>query len=227
MPGRPAAPSRPYALRMLHCASCGARVAGDTGYYRHDRACLEFMAATPPRPPGRRGRRDGKGHKREVYEDGIGRVLDRVALGAGSLAKVVEMVVAPPSSPDEVALARIERERDAALAGYRRTRDSAALDEMMARLDSDEREARRPSEVEGVPADVAVRYLRELPTTWRKADGGPGRRMLAEALFSRIDILGARRATIHLTNDSVAHGFPAAIPDRLDVIVGNGRGERI
>jgi hypothetical protein len=134
------------------------------------------------------------------------------------------MVVAP-SSPDQQALVRIERERDAALARYRRDRDSGALDEAMARLDADEREARRPREVEGVPADVVVRYLRELATTWRKADGGPGRRMVAEDLFSRIEALGAREATIHLTDAAVAHGFAAAIPDRLDVTVGSGRGE--
>ena len=136
------------------------------------------------------------------------------------------MVVAPPSSPDERALARIERERDAAVARYRRDRDSKALDVAVARLDTEEREARRPREVDGVPADVAVRYLRELSTTWQKADGGPGRRVLAAALFERIEVLGAREATIHLTGEAVAYGFAAAIPDRIDVTVGNGRGER-
>jgi hypothetical protein len=39
-------------------------------------------------------------------------------------------------------------------------------------------------------------------------------------------VLGAREATIHLIDAAVAHGFAAAIPDRLGVIVGNGRGER-
>ena len=97
----------------------------------------------------------------------------------------------------------------------------------MARLDTEELEARRPQRVQRVPADVAVRYLRELSTTWRKADGGPGRKMLAEALFSRIEVLGGREATIHLTGAAMAHGFAAAIPDRLDVTVGYGRGERI
>jgi hypothetical protein len=56
--------------------------------------------------------------------------------------------------------------------------------------------------------------------------GGPGRRMLAEALFERIDVLGAREATIRLTDSAVAYGFAAAIPDRLDVAAGYGRGER-
>ena len=51
--------------------------------------------------------------------------------------------------------------------------------------------------------------------------------MLAEALFERIDVLGAREATIQLADTAVAYGFAAAIPDRLDVTVGYGRGERI
>jgi hypothetical protein len=51
--------------------------------------------------------------------------------------------------------------------------------------------------------------------------------MLAETLFSRIEVPGGRETTIHLTDTAVAHGFAAAIPDRLDVTVGNGRGERI
>jgi len=140
--------------------------------------------------------------------------------------RAVGMVVAPPSSPDTQALARIERERDSTMSGYRRDRDSGALDQAMARLEAEEHEARRPRQVDGVSADVAVRYLRELSTAWQKADGGPGRRMLAEALFSRIEVLGAREATIHLTNVAVAHGFAAAIPNQIVVVVGNGRGER-
>ena len=76
------------------------------------------------------------------------------------------------------------------------------------------------------PADVALRYLRELPTTWHRADGGPGGRTLAEALFERIDVLGAREATIRLTDAAVAYGFAAVIPERLEVTVGSGRGER-
>lgn len=73
---------------------------------------------------------------------------------------------------------------------------------------------------------MAVHYLRELSTTWRRADDGPGRRMLAEALLSRIEVLGGDEATLHLTDLAVANGIAAAIPDRLDVTGGYGRGER-
>jgi len=87
----------------------------------------------------------------------------------------------------------------------------------MAWLDLEESEARRPSQPDGIPADVAVCYRRELSTTWRKAEGGSGRRMLAEALRTdRRSQLGFREATLRLTGEAIAHGFAAIIPNRLD-----------
>ena len=44
--GRPADPRRPYALDMLHCAACGTRLTGDTGYYRHRDACTAFVGGS-------------------------------------------------------------------------------------------------------------------------------------------------------------------------------------
>lgn len=60
--GRPASPSRPYALSMLHCAACGVRLIGDTDYYRHYEPCTDFTSATPTWPRSWRGRRDGKSY---------------------------------------------------------------------------------------------------------------------------------------------------------------------
>ena len=225
--GRPASPHRSYALSMLHCAACGARLIGDTDYYRHQDVCAEFAAATPDWPTSWRGRRDGKGYKRHMYEALVARVLDQVSLGAETLTRVVGLLTAPQSAPDRLSLARIERERSAALARYMRDRDTEALVRTVTRLDGEEREARQVREAAGVPADVAVRYLRELATTWREAEGGPGRRMLAEALFERIEALGFREATLQLTDTAISHGFAAVIPERLDLTVGYGRGERI
>ncbi len=73
--------TRPYALSMLRCALVRRRLIGDTGYYRHRYPCDAFMAAKPSRPAGQRGRIDGKGYRRELYEDAIGRVLEKVSLG--------------------------------------------------------------------------------------------------------------------------------------------------
>lgn len=78
---------------------------------------------------------------------------------------------------------------------------------------------------EPVPADVAVRYLRELPKTWARAKGGKGRAMLASSLFDRIDVLGLSEATVHLSAHAVRHGLAAVLPAEL-VLPVNGRGER-
>ncbi|HWH37099.1 MAG TPA: recombinase family protein [Candidatus Limnocylindrales bacterium] len=226
--GRPAHPSRPYALSMLYCASCGGHLTGDTGYYMHRDACLAFMAARPARAG--RGRRDGKCYRREWYEGAIGQLLERVRLNASTLAAVVGEVAAPPASVDRLALARIERERDVALARYRRDRDAAVLERTMARLDREQVAAEQPVESEGIDAGDARRYLEQLADTWQALEHEPGRgrRMLAEALFERIEALGFREATVHLTETAARHGLAAVLPSRLELAIsGYGRGERI
>ena len=152
----------------------------------------------------------------------MGQVLDRVSLGANALTSVADLVTAPRSSLDRITLGRIGRERDAALARYRRERDTKAW---TLRWPASTRRSRKP---------VAPVRLKECLPTWQCAicgscprrGRGPGRRMLAESLFERIDVLSFREATIRLTDSAVAHGFAAAIPERLEVTVGNGRGER-
>jgi hypothetical protein len=64
-----------------------------------------------------------------------------------------------------------------------------------------------------------------LPETWRKAEGGPGRQLLASALFDRIDVLGIQEATVHLSAHAVRHGLGAALPGEVGILV-SGRGER-
>jgi hypothetical protein len=96
----------------------------------------------------------------------------------------------------------------------------------MAQLDREETTAHEPRPSDGVPADVAVRYLRELPETWRRAEGGKGRQLVASALFARIDVLGLREATVYLTAEAARHGFAAALPEEVGISVG-GRGERV
>ena len=76
-----------------------------------------------------------------------------------------------------------------------------------------------------MPADVAAGYLLELPETWAKARGGTGRALVADTLFERIDVLGLREATAHLTANAVRHGLAAALPEEVGISV-SGRGER-
>jgi DNA invertase Pin-like site-specific DNA recombinase len=222
--GRHADPRRPYALSRLYCAVCGRRLTGDTGYYRHRQPCPEFVAAAPTSKP-RRGRTNGHAYPMNTYESVVDGLLARVTLDAAQLAAVVGLSVGVPTGPSRADLDRIAKERQRALDRYVRDRDTAALDRAMAALDRDQAALQAPKPAEPVPADVAVRFLRELPVTWAKAKGGKGRAMLADALFDRIDVLGVREATVHLSAHAVRHGLAAVLPAEFDSPV-SGRGER-
>jgi hypothetical protein len=66
--------------------------------------------------------------------------------------------------------------------------------------------------------------LRDLPGTWRAAADGLEQQMIASAAFRRIDVLGLREATAHLTDDAVRHGVAAALPAEVRISV-RGRGK--
>ncbi len=66
------------------------------------------------------------------------------------------------------------------------------MEQSTCQLDRDEAAARSRPQGERIPADIAVQYVRSLPETSRKAEGGKGRQLLASALFDRIDVLGLR-----------------------------------
>jgi hypothetical protein len=165
--GRPADPRRPYALERLHCAGCGTRLTGDSGYYRHRNPCPDFVAAKPT-GPARPGRFYGHAYRMELYEQIVEALLSQVALGASTLTSVVGEVAHPVLVVDECELERIERERDRSLARYRRDRDSVALDRAMTRLDDEARRATAGHAEPQIPAEVATRYFR----TYRR----PGQR---------------------------------------------------
>ncbi len=223
--GRKADLRRPYALDMLHCAGCRKRLTGDSGYYRHREPCAAFVAARPVERRGR-GRWNGHAYRKELYEEVVEGLLGEMALGAGTLTRVVSSLTGSGAGSDRRELDRIDRERTRATTRYLRDRDTARLDATMRELDRAAEGARTPKAGTVVPADVAVRYLRDLPDTWRAADGGPGQQLLASALFSRIEVLGLQEATVHLTDHAVRHGVAAALPPEVGISV-SGRGERI
>jgi hypothetical protein len=63
----------------------------------------------------------GHSYRTTEYEAIVREVLAQVSLGSDRIAAVVEATRAP--EPDRLALARVGRELDAALARYRRDRD--------------------------------------------------------------------------------------------------------
>ena len=103
----------------------------------------------------------------------------------------------------------------------------------MARLDTDEVAARASDQI--VDSAEALRWLQDLPALWKSRDDS-GRRLLTEALFEKVEVLGVESVTIHPTPEADAHGWSDAFgPEPLlahigivaDAIGMYGRGERI
>jgi hypothetical protein len=133
-----------------------------------------------------------------------------------------------PSRVDEVTLARIGREREEAGRRLAKTRDVAAWQREMARLDAEEQAAREPVEAGRLSSEEVVDYLRSLPSLW--ADAGPdGCQALATAIFARTDVMGFERLEHELTPDAIELGLDAALPAVFELtgtIGESGRGER-
>ena len=77
----------------------------------------------------------------------------------------------------------------------------------------------------------ALDWLFKLPMPWAKAEDS-GRRLLTEALFEKVEVLGLNVVEIHPTPEADAHGWSDAFgPDPLLLDIGalvhnDGRGER-
>ena len=142
---------------------------------------------------------------------------------------MVAAVLVAGSEVDELALARIDREREAATRKLAQTRDVVAWQAAMSRLDAAEALARQPLAGGRLTPPEIVAYLRSLPAIW--ADSGPdARQAITTAIFARTDVLGFERMEYELTSDAIARGLDAALPavfELRDQIGEFGRGERI
>ena len=88
-----------------------------------------------------------KGHSypQEWYEDAVGELLGKVGdLDDMAMTEVVRLYGEGLAKPDELTLARIEREREEASQRLARTRDVAAWQATMARLDAEQQVAKQP-----------------------------------------------------------------------------------
>ncbi|HEY8815009.1 MAG TPA: hypothetical protein VIP57_07895, partial [Candidatus Dormibacteraeota bacterium] len=96
-------------------------------------------------------------------------------------------------------------------------------------LDVEETEAKASTQV--VEPSEALSWLRDLPALWAAADDS-GRRLLTEALFEKVEVLGVQSVTIHPTPEADAHGWSDAFgAEPLLLSLGgkvstDGRGER-
>ena len=220
--GRPSV-RRAYALTMLHCSSCGRHLIGDTGRYRHPDPCEAFTAVRREPRTRLRGQRKampGHSYRADEYEAIVREVLGDVSLGADRIAAVV--AGSRDAEPDRLALARIGRERDAAMARYRRDRDTRALEASMQALDGQEADAKAVEAAQVLEPAEVVAFLRDLPTLWDAAPSS--RRALTEALFERVEVLGLRRMHLEPTQSAIAAGLVEAFSCAS---AGYGRGERV
>jgi hypothetical protein len=218
-------------------AGCGKYLFGDVGRYRHPPpTCEAFLAAKPVVRRQRRGSQDqidtrikGNSYPKEWYEDAVGELLGHIgSLDDHTMTEVVRLYGEDLAKPDELTLARIERERDEASQRLAKTRDIAAWQATMARLDAESAVARQPRQHQRMAPDEVVTYLRSLPSLWN--DAGPeGRQALASALFAKLEVEGYQKMRYELTPDARDLGLDAALPAELEVgaqIGGFGRGER-
>lgn len=193
--GRPAV-NRTYALPMLRCASCGRRLIGDSGRYRHLDPCAGFTAARRRSAfRNRLTRTPGHSHPAELYERWIPVALDAVSIEASSLTDAARLYANPVRRVDEVGLRRVQRDRDRALARYAADRDVAALEEAMRRLDAEDAALRETTDERPDWREVLA-VLRDLPGMWRDAEASD-RRSIAEQMFDSVDALGARSLTVN------------------------------
>ena len=95
-------------------------------------------------------------------------------------------------------------------------------------LGAEQQVARQPRHQRRLDPAEVVAYLRSLPSLW--TDAGPeGRKALAPALITTLEVEGYEKMTYELTPDARDLGLDAAMPAELEVgaqMAGFGRGER-
>jgi hypothetical protein len=128
---------REYALAgLLCCASCGRRLTGHGGRHRHVDPCQAFLDARPDGPPPAFPlvRVNGHSYPADTYDGIVPAVLAHIAANASIRASVAGLLDERTKSVDSLALARIAKEREAAMARDLRDRDPLALETTMTRL---------------------------------------------------------------------------------------------
>lgn len=121
--------------------------------------------------------------------------------------------------------ARIKREREQAALRFAKDRDLARLEATLARLDTEAQAAvARPSRIP--TAAEARAYLESLPELWANTSDA-GRKAIAEAVFERIDVLGANDFTFTLSAAARARGWDAAFGPGVVRAEADGQSSRV
>ena len=207
-----------YVLRV-RCIGCGEYLFGDTGRYRHPRpVCQAFMDAAPaPGGPvrGRHATTAGHSYPKAWYEGLAEVMLDRAGSASDELVRAVLATARSTTEgrADEVALARISRDRDDATRKLTETRDTDAWQRRMAQLDAEETAAL--AVVPGRLSDAEVEgYVRDLPRLWRNTDAA-GRKSLATALWTDFAALGWQKVSYAWSRNALEVGLGTLVPGEI------------
>lgn len=227
MPGRGSLRTYPLA-RLIHCAACGQALTADTGRFRHPYpACHGFKAAKPDAW----ATKPGESYPAYLYDQIVPAVLAHVSAAADLLPEVMSELSQAGTGPDPATMGRIQRDMDTARRQLEVDLDPVAFTDTITRLRQEEAAAKSVDRT--VPtADEARAYLQDLPRLW-DASGPHERKLLANAVFERVDVLGVERVILTVTDEARRHGWLAAWAGRELTVplsvesVGYGRGERI
>lgn len=225
-PGRGTLRTYPLA-RLIHCAACGQALTADTGRFRHPYpACAAFKDARPVSW----STKPGESYASDLYDQIIPAVLAHVSTATDLLPDVMRELSEGGTGPDPATLSRIHRDMDCVRRQLEVDLDPVAFTASMTRLREEELAAKAVNR-SAPTSEEARSYLTDLPRLW-EASGPDERKLLANALFERVDVLGVERVTLTVTDEAKRHGWLAAWADRelhvplLATSVGYGRGER-
>jgi hypothetical protein len=150
----------------------------------------------------------------EVWEEPILAQLEGIELDEATISAVVASLGSGPR-PVTLDNAQIERQiRDLALehaAG--RLEDAVYLERLHDLRDAKENLER--TSADGISAERAVAWLRELSETWGAAEVPAERADLMHAIYERIVIAGPEIVGVRLTAAAYAHGLALALPEKV------------
>ena len=140
-------------------------------------------------------------------------------LDAATVAAVVRVLgqAAPPT--DALARQRLLRQRQKAADAFASGR--LGLGEFTALVADLEAQGNAissagSSDGDAIPGDVALRYLRDLRTTWQRADDA-SRAELLHAIYARVEVRGEQFVGVTLTPEAERHGLALALPEKVAV----------
>ncbi len=210
---------------LLVCRSCGRRLTGHGGRYRHTEACPQFRAA---RPSGPDGRVRGESYTGRTFEMPVREAIGRLSANRVLVSEVQAAVAseAVGAGPDQLALTRIARARREAVERAVQDRDYARLESEMKRLDGDEAAAKVADPL-AVNAREVEEYLADLPALYDAAEPLTQKRIL-QALFERIEVLGPNQLWLVASAEAEMRGLAPAFTGEFRTKVSQtGRGERV